>query len=113
LHQTRHGPPLGGYAVEVNHFVPILGTFSIVPIIGTMQKSISSPKYVCVIDWLKKARVDQGISMRELAVRLGQPHSFVQKIESLERRLDVYEYSVYCEALGLDPVDGIELIKRR
>jgi hypothetical protein len=45
--------------------------------------------------------------MRVLAEKLDVPHSFVQKVESLERRLDVYEYVQYCDALGLDPCVGL------
>ncbi len=32
-----------------------------------------------------------------------EPHSFVGKIESAERQLDVYEHVDYCEALGVIP----------
>lgn len=82
----------------------------IVPIIGTMKKAISSPKYAALIDWLKAARTDQGLSMRDLALRLDEPHSFVQKVETLERRLDVSEYVDYCKALNLNPKDGLDLL---
>lgn len=50
--------------------------------------------------------------MRELAATLGKPHSFVQKVEILERRLDVHEYTVYCEALGVDPKQGIDILTK-
>ena len=76
-----------------------------------MQKAITSSKYASLVDWLKHARVDQGISMRELATRIGEPHSFVQKVESMERRLDVYEYDQYCKALDLDPKAGFEFLR--
>ncbi|MEE2732960.1 MAG: helix-turn-helix transcriptional regulator [Pseudomonadota bacterium] len=76
-----------------------------------MQKAITSSKYASLVDWLKQARVDQGISMRELATRIGEPHSFVQKVESMERRLDVYEYDLYCKALDLDPKAGFEFLR--
>ncbi len=50
--------------------------------------------------------------MRELAETLGKPHSFVQKVETMERRLDVYEYTIYCQALGVDPKRGIDILAR-
>ncbi len=75
-----------------------------------MKKAISSPKYAALIDWLKAARTDQGLSMRDLALRLDEPHSFVQKVEILERRLDVSEYVDYCNALNLNPKDGLDLL---
>ena len=49
--------------------------------------------------------------MRELASRLDEPHSFVQKVETMERRLDVFEYSLYCEALGVDVHAGLDYLK--
>ena len=76
-----------------------------------MQKSITSHKYLALIAWLKEARFSRDLSMRELAERLDEPHSFVGKIETAERRLDVYEYVVYCKALGLDPTHGLKLLK--
>lgn len=51
--------------------------------------------------------------MRELGERLGVPHSFVQKTEILERRLDVVEYIAYCQALGLEPEEGIKLMLKK
>lgn len=76
-----------------------------------MKKAISSPKYVALINWLKAARTDQGLSMRDLARRLDEPHSFVQKVEILERRLDVSEYVDYCKALNLDPKEGLDVLR--
>ena len=50
--------------------------------------------------------------MRDLGGRIEEAHSFVQKVESMERRLDVFEYHQYCTALGLDPADGLRLMGR-
>lgn len=82
----------------------------IVPIIGTMQKAIHSNEYRRLVGWLKSAREAHGWSMRDLGGRIEEAHSFVQKVESMERRLDVYEYYQYCMALGLDPADGLRLM---
>lgn len=79
----------------------------IVPIIGTMQKAIYSENYGRLVEWLKNARERRGWSMRDLGERIEEPHSFVQKVESMERRLDVYEYVQYCTALELDPMEGL------
>lgn len=49
--------------------------------------------------------------MRALAERLAVPHSFIQKVEMMERKLDVLEYVVYCEALGLEPSVGLDLLR--
>ena len=84
-----------------------MGTAGVVPIIGTMNKTISSKRYLELVAWLKNARKEQGLSMRAMAELIGEPHSFIQKVESIERKLDVYEFVQYCEALKLDPCVGI------
>ena len=50
--------------------------------------------------------------MRALAERMDKPHSFVQKVEQGERRLDVVEYVWYCRKLGVNPQDGLLLIEQ-
>ena len=53
------------------------------------------------------------MTMRDLAEKLGTPHSFVGKTEQGERRLDVVEFIQYCEALGVDPLEGIKEVMER
>lgn len=53
---------------------------------------------------LKVIRNDKRFTMRALADRLGTPHSFIGKTEQLNRRLDVGEFTQYCQALEVDPV---------
>jgi ribosome-binding protein aMBF1 (putative translation factor) len=72
-----------------------------------MEKAISSPQYQNLISWLAEARANRAWSMRDLAERLDVPHSFIQNVENLDRRLDVYEYVVYCRALGVNPSAGL------
>jgi transcriptional regulator with XRE-family HTH domain len=48
-------------------------------------------------------RQELGISQRELARRLGKPPSFINKIELLERRLDILEFMAIAEAIGSPP----------
>ena len=50
--------------------------------------------------------------MRSLAEVLGTPHSFVGKIENQERRLDVVEFIRYCQALEIDPIEGVTILKK-
>jgi transcriptional regulator with XRE-family HTH domain len=52
---------------------------------------------------LAAARTRSGATQRELAVRLGKPQSFVSYSESGQRRVDLLEFLVIVEALGLDP----------
>lgn len=75
-----------------------------------MKKSIHSSEMQRLQHWLKDNRERQGLSMRDVGLRIERPHSFVQKIETGERRLDVVEYLWYCEALGICPQEGIALL---
>lgn len=75
-----------------------------------MTKSIYSPEMVSLRHWLKHHRKTQHLSMRILAQRLQRPHSYVQRVEEGDRRLDVVEFVWYCHALGIDPKQGLDLI---
>lgn len=67
-----------------------------------MQRGwVVSPEYRTAIDAIKAVRVEQGLSQRELARRLGKHPSFVNKIEQLERRLDVLEFIAIARAIGV------------
>ncbi|MFW2082331.1 helix-turn-helix domain-containing protein [Acinetobacter guillouiae] len=75
-----------------------------------MTKSIHTDEMIALRDWLKDQRKAQHLTMRSLAQRIEKPHSFIQRIEDGERRLDIVEFVWYCTALGVDPHTGIDLI---
>lgn len=76
-----------------------------------MKKSLYTPEQEILLLWLKNERENTGLTMREFAVKLDEPHSFVGKVEHGERRLDTVEYVKYCNALDIDPHEGIKLIQ--
>jgi len=45
--------------------------------------------------------------MRAVAAKLNVPHSWICKIETGERRLDVCEYLALCQAIGCDFEEGM------
>ncbi len=67
------------------------------------MKSIYTQSYRLLLDRLTKARKDAGITQAELAALLGRPQSFVSKIESGERRIDVIEFLQVSKLVGFDP----------
>ena len=76
-----------------------------------MTKSIHTDEMAHLLDWLKHHRKEQELTMLDLAIRMElKSHSYIQKIEQGERRLDVVEYVWYCISLGIDPHTGIDLI---
>ena len=60
-------------------------------------------KYELLRTELKKTRLDASLRQIDLAKLLKKPQSYVSKIESGERNLDVIEFTQYCDGLGLDP----------
>ncbi|PTA49270.1 XRE family transcriptional regulator [Shewanella morhuae] len=75
-----------------------------------MSKTLYAPEYRKPIERLKAARIDRGLTMRELAAELGVPHSYVGKVEQCERKLDVLEYIYYCKALNEGPLKGMLIL---
>tara|TARA_R110002072_G_scaffold18767_3_gene69874 strand:+ start:2238 stop:2471 length:234 start_codon:yes stop_codon:yes gene_type:complete len=68
-----------------------------------MRYSTRSEEYRRLQAWLRNARQDTGLTQFELAEKLGRPQSFVAKIESGERRVDIFEFIEICSALGVVP----------
>ncbi|MFH2014092.1 MAG: helix-turn-helix transcriptional regulator [Patescibacteria group bacterium] len=62
-----------------------------------MNKSIYTKDYKEIINRLKQARIDAGLSQQAVADKLGKPQSYLSKIESGERRLDVAEMKKFTE----------------
>jgi len=62
-----------------------------------MSKSIFTKDYKEIINRLKQARIDAGLSQQAVAAQLGKPQSYVSKIELKERRLDVAEVKKFAE----------------
>lgn len=78
-----------------------------------MTSSLNTKEMLTLCAWLRTMRSERGLAMRGLAELLDKPHSYVQRVEQGERRLDVVEYVWYCQALGCDPMVGIKLITRK
>ena len=69
-----------------------------------MTKTLRTPEHVYLCQRLRQVRVDAGLTQADLAERLDKPQSFVAKVETQERRLDVIEFAKWmtaCEGLGM------------
>lgn len=60
-----------------------------------MPKTIYSDKYKKILNLLRQARKEAGLTQVEVAKKLGKPQSFVAKCESGERRIDIVELSEF------------------
>lgn len=59
--------------------------------IVVMSRSVYNDDYKKLIEKLKQARLDVGLSQQSVAEKLNKPQSYISKVESGERRLDVIE----------------------
>ena len=67
-----------------------------------MRKSTHTAEYRVLRQMLAQLRQEAGLSQRALAAELGVPHSWVAKVESGERRVDLVEFCWICSACGKD-----------
>ncbi|ABV37072.1 transcriptional regulator, XRE family [Shewanella sediminis HAW-EB3] len=59
---------------------------------------------------MENARREQGLTVRDVGILLDEPFQIVTKIETCQRKLNVYEFVQYCSALKLNPKEGIDLL---
>lgn len=62
-----------------------------------MDKSLHNKEYKKILARLKQARLEAGFSQMVVADKLHKPQSYISKIESGERRLDVAEMKRFVE----------------
>ena len=71
---------------------PILGLYhKRIYYYNTVNKSVYTKEYKLIIERLKKGRIEAELAQQAVADKLGKPQSYISKIESGERRLDVAE----------------------
>ena len=76
--------------------------------IVVMSKSVYSDDYKKLIERLKQARLDAGHSQQEDAGKLGKPQSYVSKVESGERRVDIIEVKALAKVYKKSLEDFVE-----
>ena len=75
-----------------------------------MTKTLRSEGQVALVSALIKARKEKGLTQAEFAERLRCHQSFVARIESGQRRIDVPELVILCRALEADPIEIVQTI---
>ena len=71
------------------------------------MKSIYDEDYIEIITRLRIIRTSKNITQLDLANKMGKTQSFVSKIESCERRLDVIEFLRWLGTLNISFSDVI------
>jgi len=62
-----------------------------------MPKTIHTNEYHKVIERLKKARLDIGLTQKEVSEKIKKPQSYVSKVEAGEQRVDVIELKLFAD----------------
>ena len=78
-----------------------------------MDKTIHSPEYQCFLEVLREARRTAGVTQSVVAERLGEPQSWVSRVESGETRMTVVELVAYSRALGVSAGQIIAALEQR
>ena len=68
-----------------------------------MAKTLGSPKHKALIALLVERREAASLTQTELASKLGEYQSFVARLESGQRRVDVVEFLELASVLNFDP----------
>ena len=73
-----------------------------------MQKSVHSSEYRALRVELCRVRKAASLTQRELAELLDVPHSWIAKVESGERRIDLVEFCWFVKTCGVDPAAALK-----
>jgi transcriptional regulator with XRE-family HTH domain len=68
-----------------------------------MVKTITSKTHRCMVEWLRRERIAAGLKQTDIAKRLGEHQSWVARLESGQRRLDVVEFLAVAKVIGFNP----------
>lgn len=72
-----------------------------------MRKTLDSSRHHELVSLLIKHREEAGLTQAALAQKLGEYQSFVARLESGQRRVDVVEFLNLARVLEFDPTEAI------
>jgi transcriptional regulator with XRE-family HTH domain len=75
-------------------------------------KTNRKKKYSVLTELIYRLRTNAGITQKDLANLLNEPQSFVSKVETGERRIDVIELAEICKALNSNIVEFIIMLEK-
>jgi len=94
-------------------YYPNLGYAILEYSFSLMKKSFNSKEHKILVELLYQLRVSSGLRQSDLADMLKVPQSFISKIESGERRIDLIELRTILKCFKTNIIElSIELEKR-
>ena len=78
-----------------------------------MTKTIYAPEYRILLQILKDSQKKSNLTQIDIAKKLGKNQSYVSKILSGERRIDVFELMQLVQVLDLEIVDLLQKLKTK
>jgi transcriptional regulator with XRE-family HTH domain len=81
--------------------------------VGALVKTLGSSRHKALIDLLIAKREAADLTQEQLADKLGEYQSFVARLESGQRRVDVVEFLELAEVLNFNPEKAIRVISNK
>ena len=73
-----------------------------------MGKTLGSANHKALVDLIVSKREAAGLTQSQLAEKLGEYQSFVARLESGQRRIDVIEYIEIARVLNFDAAKALK-----
>jgi transcriptional regulator with XRE-family HTH domain len=77
-----------------------------------LAKTLGSAQHIALVKLIIARREAAGLTQVELAKGLGEYQSFVARLESGQRRIDVVEFILLSKILNFDPAAAIAKLKK-
>jgi ribosome-binding protein aMBF1 (putative translation factor) len=77
-----------------------------------VAKTLGSERHKALISLLIEAREKAGLTQTELAEKIDEYQSFVARLESGQRRVDVVEFLELAEVLGFDAEESLRNLRK-
>jgi transcriptional regulator with XRE-family HTH domain len=78
-----------------------------------LGKTLQSPRHKALIEMLVAKREAVNLTQADLAEQLGEYQSFVARLESGQRRVDVVEFIRIEEELKFNPAKAVSLLQTK
>jgi transcriptional regulator with XRE-family HTH domain len=78
-----------------------------------VKKSLNSKEHKILLEQLYQLRIALGLRQQDLADLLNVPQSFISKMESGERRIDLIELRRICQYLNTDLLEFVKELEKK